>query len=88
VSVRVGPSIAEPTALELFLTACWGLHVSWYGRMLYVPNEHPTWPLHRAELLDLGDHLLVAAGFSVADTPPVSVLCTPGWRFGWPTPVT
>lgn len=89
VSVRVGRPIAEPTALELFLTARWGLHVSWYGRTLYLPNEHPTWPLHSAELLDLDDHLLAAAGFPVTATPPVSVLCTPGVpvRFGPPVVV-
>jgi uncharacterized protein len=89
-SVRIGSPIAQPTALESFVTARWGLHVSWYGRTLYVPNEHPTWPLHTAELLDLDDQLLAAAGFPVADTPPVSVLCTPGVavRFGWPSTVT
>jgi uncharacterized protein YqjF (DUF2071 family) len=86
VTVRVGSPIAEPSALESFLTARWGLHVSWYGRTLYVPNEHPTWPLYTAELLDLDDQLLAAAGFPVTDQSPVSVLSTPGVavRFGWP----
>jgi uncharacterized protein YqjF (DUF2071 family) len=89
-SVRIGSPIAQPSPLESFLTARWGLHVSWYGRTLYIPNEHPTWPLHTAELLDLDDQLLAAAGFPVADAPPVSVLCTPGVavRFGWPLSVT
>jgi uncharacterized protein YqjF (DUF2071 family) len=87
VRVRVGPPIARPSELELFLTARWGLHVSWYGRTIYLPNEHPTWPLHTAELLELDDRLLAEAGFPVADTPPVSVLCTPGVpvRFGPPS---
>jgi uncharacterized protein YqjF (DUF2071 family) len=86
VRIRVGRPIQRPSELELFLTARWGLHVSWYGRTIYLPNEHPTWPLHKAELLDLDDELLAAAGFPVADTPPVSVLCTPGVpvRFGPP----
>ena len=33
-----------------FLTARWGLHTSWYGRTIYLPNVHEPWPLHRAEL--------------------------------------
>jgi uncharacterized protein YqjF (DUF2071 family) len=87
VRVRVGRPIARPSELEQFLTARWGLHVSWHGRTIYLPNEHPAWPLHTAELLDMDDELLAAAGFPVADTPPVSVLCTPGVpvRFGPPS---
>jgi uncharacterized protein YqjF (DUF2071 family) len=90
VRVRVGRPVTEPTPLELFLTARWGLHVSWHGRTLYLPNEHPTWPLYTADLLDLDDRLLAAAGFAVADAPPVSVLCSPGVpvRFGPPLVVT
>jgi uncharacterized protein YqjF (DUF2071 family) len=85
VRVRVGRPIARPSELELFLTARWGLHVSWYGRTIYLPNEHPAWPLYTAELLDLDDELVAAAGIPV-DLPPVSVLCTPGVpvRFGPP----
>jgi uncharacterized protein len=89
IAVRVGSRIAEPTPLELFLTARWGLHVSWYGRTLYLPNEHPPWPLHTADLLDLDDTLLDIAGLPVASAPPVSVLCSPGVpvRFGRPLAV-
>ncbi|WP_043716246.1 YqjF family protein [Kutzneria sp. 744] len=86
VRVLPGAPIAEPSELEHFLTARWGLHVSWHGRTLYVPNEHPPWPLHRSELLDLGDGLLVAAGAPRPAEPPVSVLWSPGVpvRFGLP----
>ncbi|HEY4019240.1 MAG TPA: DUF2071 domain-containing protein [Pseudonocardiaceae bacterium] len=89
VAVRIGQRIAEPTELELFLTARWGLHVSWHGRTIYLPNEHGTWPLHSAELLELDDQLLAAAGFPVAGTPPMSVLYSPGVavRFGPPLSV-
>lgn len=85
--VRVGPPIPEPGPLELFLTARWGLHVSWYDRTRYLPNEHPAWPLHRAELLHLDDGLVAAAGVP-APGPPVSVLHSPGVRarFGMPGP--
>jgi uncharacterized protein YqjF (DUF2071 family) len=90
VRVRTGQPIAEPTRLERFLTARWGLHVSWYGRTLYLPNEHPRWPLYRAQLLDLDDHLVAAAGLPSPTTPPVSVLYSPGVpvRFGTPSVVS
>ena len=86
-TVRVGAPIAEPTPLEHFLTARWGLHTRAYGRTLHVPNWHPQWPLHRAELLDLDDELVTAAGLPAPDGPPVSVLYSPGVPvvFGGPT---
>jgi uncharacterized protein YqjF (DUF2071 family) len=87
VVVRVGEPIARPTPLERFLTARWGLHAAWYGRTLYLPNEHPPWPLFRAEPLDLDEDLIVAAGLPAPGAPPVSVLYSPGVpvRFGPPT---
>lgn len=51
--VRVGARIERASELATFLTARWGLHVPWHGRTLYVPNDHPEWPLHRASLLEL-----------------------------------
>ncbi|MFJ8154038.1 YqjF family protein [Streptomyces sp. NPDC094468] len=85
--VRTGPPIAEPSPLEHFLTARWGLHATWHGHTMYQPNEHPAWPLHRAELLDLDDDLVAAAGLPEPAGPPVSVLWSPGVRvrFGWPS---
>lgn len=77
--VRVGEPI-EPSELELFLTARWGLHVSWHGRTLYLRNEHPQWTLHRAELIDIDDRLVDVPRHSA----PTSVLYSPGVpvRFG------
>ncbi|MEE4592668.1 DUF2071 domain-containing protein [Streptomyces sp. DSM 41524] len=84
--VRIGGAIAEPTRLERFLTARWGLHVSWHGRTVHLPNDHAPWPLHRAELLDLDDGLITTAGLPPMTGPPVSVLYSPGVavRFGTP----
>ncbi|MEH1100824.1 YqjF family protein [Micromonospora sp. CPCC 205561] len=88
-SVRVGPVLAEPSPLEHFLTARWGLHVHAHGRTLHMPNVHPRWPLHRAELLALDDELVLRAGLPAPGTEPVSVLYSPGVpvRFGAPTTV-
>lgn len=86
-TVRTGEPIQEPSALEHFLTARWGLHTSAWGRTIHLPNEHPRWPLHRAELLHLDDDLIPAAGLPAPRTPPVSVLYSPGVqvKFGKPS---
>ncbi|HEY4152658.1 MAG TPA: DUF2071 domain-containing protein [Pseudolysinimonas sp.] len=78
ISVRVGEPIAEPTELETWLTARWGLHVRAWGRTLYVPNEHPTWALRRAELVHLDDTLVAATGLAAPVAVPVSVLYSEG----------
>ena len=87
VLVRVGDRIAEPAPLQLFLTSRWGLHTSLFGRTVYVPNNHGVWPLHEATLLHRQDTLVAAAGLpGVVDTPPESVLFSPGVHafFGLP----
>jgi uncharacterized protein YqjF (DUF2071 family) len=88
--VRVGAPLAQPSELEHFLTARWGLHTSWYGRSVYLPNVHGAWPLHAAECLDLVEDsrvgLVARAGLTAAGSP-ISVLYSPGVavRFGTPT---
>jgi hypothetical protein len=87
-SVRVGEAIADPTPLELFVTARWGLHTRAWGRTVHLPNDHPAWPLHRAELLSLDDSLIAATGLPAPAGPPASVLHSPGVPvvFGKPLP--
>jgi uncharacterized protein len=87
VVLRVGDALARPSATESFLTARWGLHQRWAGRTLYTPNEHEPWTLHRADLLELGDGLVAAAGLpELARRPPDLVHWSPGVssRFGLP----
>lgn len=86
VVARVGQPIVEQGRLERFLTARWGLHVSGYGRTWYLPNEHPQWRLYQAELLDLDENLVAAAGLSAPAESPVSVLYSPGVRVRFGTP--
>ncbi|MFF7214641.1 YqjF family protein [Streptomyces sp. NPDC008238] len=87
IGVRVGEPVAEPTELEHFLTARWGLHNTFFERPVYLPNSHPRWPLHRAELLECDETLVTAAGLPAPVGPPVSVLYSPGVpvRFGRPS---
>jgi len=89
VVVRVGDPLADVDPLTRFLTARWGLHRPGRHGPVYWPNEHGEWPLHRAELLDLDESLLAAAGLDPATGPPDSVLFSPGVaaRFGPPLPV-
>ncbi|MBL3666188.1 DUF2071 domain-containing protein [Streptomyces sp. M2CJ-2] len=86
ITVRVGERVEEPTELEHFLTARWGMHGSFFGRSMYLPNAHPRWSLHRAEVLDCSEDLLTAAGLPKPAGDPVSVLYSPGVpaRFGRP----
>lgn len=71
IRVRVGgvlPAAADP--LDDFLTARWGLHSRWYGGTAFAPVAHERWPLHAAELLELDDGLVVAAGLPAPVGPP------------------
>lgn len=61
------------------------MHGRFRGHTIYIPNSHEPWPLHPAELTDLDDNLVAAAGIAV-NGPPESVLFSPGvrTRFGLP----
>lgn len=77
--VRTGEPVAEPSEFEDFVTARWGLHETWFrDRTVYLPVEHPPWPLRRAELLDLDENLVAAAGLPAISGPPCSVLYAEG----------
>lgn len=77
VSVRVGEPI-EPTELERWLTARWGLHTRMAGRTVYIPNEHPTWTLHAADLVELTGDLVQAAGVGIGTAHMLRPLWSPG----------
>lgn len=83
-SIRVGGPV-EPSTLEEWLTARWGLHARIAGRTRWVPNSHGPWPLHQAEVLELRADLLAAAGVEPAGER-LRALFSPGVRarFGLP----
>jgi uncharacterized protein YqjF (DUF2071 family) len=87
IEVRVADSMTCGP-LEHFLTARWGAHVVRAGHTWYVPNEHPVWALHRAELIDFADDgLLASVGLGrVGERPPDHVAFSDGVvaRFGRP----
>ncbi|MDN3245144.1 YqjF family protein [Streptomyces mutabilis] len=80
ITVRTGERVPEPTALEYFLTARWGMHNAFFGGTAYLPNHHPRWPLYRAELVTCDENLVAAAGVPAPTGAPVSVLYSPGVR--------
>jgi len=81
--VRVGDRIAadDVTDFEHYLSGRWGLYSRWptpnRGITVYAAVDHPRWELHRAELLDLDDSLVVAAGLPEPAGDPI-VHWTPG----------
>lgn len=86
-TVRVGGPV-EPSTLEQWLTARWGLHARIAGRTRWVPNAHDPWPLYHAEVLELNEELLTAAGVVPAGER-LRALYSPGVRarFGLPVRV-
>ncbi|MGH3676685.1 MAG: YqjF family protein [Mycobacterium sp.] len=84
-AVVVG-DVLKPTPLEIWLTARWGAHTRKAGRTWWVPNEHAEWPLHAAEVVELDDDLLAAAGVRPVGGPLRAVF-SPGVyaRFGRPS---
>lgn len=85
-SLRVGPP-REPTDLDHFLSARWGLHTTVLGRTLYVPNQHGRWPIHDAEVEALDDDLVASVGLpGLTSRPPDHVGFSPGvfTEFGLP----
>jgi uncharacterized protein len=87
IAIRVGAVVA-PTPLDIWLTARWGLHHRVAGRTIWTPNEHEAWPLRTAEVIELSDELVSAAGIEVSGLPPVPVRFSRGVHtvFGWPRP--
>ncbi|MCW2769210.1 MAG: hypothetical protein JWR27_643 [Aeromicrobium sp.] len=86
-SMRLGKPIINPTAVEEFVTARFGLHTLWLGQTLWIPNHHEPWPLRRGMLERLDDTLVAAAGLpGTTGRDPESVLHSKGVRtvFGRP----
>jgi uncharacterized protein YqjF (DUF2071 family) len=87
IEVTVGAP-ADATPLELWLTGRWGAHTRNAGRTLWVPIAHPMWPLHTADVDELDDELIAAAGIKGVG-PRLRALFSPGVRvrFGRPSRV-
>ena len=70
-AVHPGEAVAQQGELERFLTARWGLYSRLGRASAYAPVDHPVWPIREAELLDLDDQLVVAAGYPEPGSAPL-----------------
>jgi uncharacterized protein YqjF (DUF2071 family) len=70
---KIGPALAEDELDELpyFLTARFRLFSQVAGRLITAEVEHAPWPLYRAELLELDQTLLRAAGLPAPGHDPL-----------------
>ncbi len=84
--VDVGEQV-EPTPLETFYTARWGLHSTLAGRTVWTPNEHEPWPLHSARIVELREDLVERAGVCVHGRPTERVLYSAGVHTTFGPPV-
>jgi uncharacterized protein YqjF (DUF2071 family) len=84
-TVDVGETV-EPTDLEIFYTARWGLHSTLAGRTVWTPNEHEPWALREAHIVEMEEDLIARAGLRVPGEPTQRVLYSPGVHttFGLP----
>lgn len=90
VTVRLqGPRTEPIGALDNFLTGRWRAYTRLAGQLMTVPVEHEPWPLWDAEVTELRDELVTAAGLPRPDEPP-RVHFSPGVdvKVGPPTPVS
>lgn len=71
IAVRPGAAIANPSELEVFLTARWRLF-AYRRRLLQAAVEHPRWPLQRAVVHQLDETLLRAAGLPAPVGEPLA----------------
>ena len=70
--VARGEAIAEPSALERFLTARFCLFAQRGGRLLRADIDHPRWPLERATVTVLRQTLVEAAGLPAPAGDPLA----------------
>jgi uncharacterized protein len=79
-SVEIGAPIDEPSELDIFVTARWGLYSRGRReRVRYAPVDHPRWPLFEASVRQVDDSLIAAAGLPAPVGDP-HALFSPGVR--------
>jgi len=77
VTVEIGDEIAQPTDLDHFLSARWGLYTMLGSRLAHARVEHEPWPLRRASVVELRDDFVAAAGYQAPQDEP-HALYSPG----------
>lgn len=77
--VRIGTAIApeEISELDHWLTARWALGTTFGKQLMWADVDHAAWPIHHAELLEVDQTLLAAAGLPDPEGDPI-VRWSPG----------
>lgn len=76
-TLSIGEPIDDPSPLERFLSARWGLYTRLGRRLAHAAVDHEPWPLHRARLLSIDDDFLGTAGYGEPASDP-HVMFSPG----------
>ena len=71
IHIRIGPPVAAGE-FERFLTARFRLYTSLGGRLAFADVDHPPWPLHAADVIDLEQNLLEQSGVPRPQGLPVA----------------
>jgi len=85
--VEIGDTYAphELSSLDHFLTARWLLYSAPRSGLHFARAFHEPWPLHRAQLLEIRDELVPAAGLPApTGTPLVHFSQSVDVNIGWP----
>ncbi len=72
IEVEIGDAIAQPSELEIFLTARYRLYAQRRKRILNADVKHPPWNLQRATVVKLDQDLLQAAGLPAVRSQPLA----------------
>jgi uncharacterized protein len=82
------PPESRPPLID-FLTGRWRSFTRIAGRLAVVPVEHPPWPLYDADVSELDQDLVSAAGLPPAEGAPLAHF-SPGVdvRLGYPRPAS
>jgi uncharacterized protein YqjF (DUF2071 family) len=90
IAIDVEAPVDHASALDVFLTARWGLHTRTVLGTTWIPIAHQPFPLHRAKVRSADLELLTAVGVPAPNEPPVGVLWSPGLdaEVGRPSRVT
>lgn len=72
--VRIGDVIApeDLTELDHWLTARWALGTTFGKQLMWADVDHAAWPIHHAEVVELDQTLLAAAGLPEPEGEPIA----------------
>lgn len=72
--IRIGEAIApsDMSDLDHFLTARWALGTTFGRRLMWADVDHAAWPIHHADVLELDQTLLAAAGLPDPEGDPIA----------------